>query len=82
MKYTGPVLLPLTPYVRANPSGFQEFTRVYRGDALDALDFEDVSLTDRVIMLHGGYLPATYYEDGYDKMLPVAAAEIDGPFFK
>ena len=84
LAYTGPVLLPLTPYVRANPSGFQEFTRMYRGSELKALDLDDVSLTNRVIMLHGGYLPAVYayYGEVYEPTLPVAAGEIVGPYMK
>lgn len=82
--FTGPVLLPLTPYARANPMGFQEFTRVYRGSALADLDLEDIPVTSRVIMLHGGYRPAPYAYAGqkYDPLLPVAAGRIVGPFVK
>jgi len=82
LAYTGPVLLPLTPYVRANPSGFQEFTRMYRGSELDDLDLDEVSLRSRVIMLQGGYLPAVYayYGEIYEPTLPIAAGEIVGPY--
>ena len=84
LAYTGPVLLPLTPYARANPSGFQEFTRMYRGSDLDDLDLDEVPLTNRVIMLHGGYMPAVYayYGEIYDPMLPVAAGQIVGPYMR
>ncbi len=84
LAFTGPVLLPLTPYARANPMGFQEFTRIYRGAVLDALDLENVPLTSRVVMLHGGYRPAPYAYAGqvYDPLLPVAAGRIVGPFSK
>jgi hypothetical protein len=80
--YTGPALLELSPFVRANPSGFIEFTRVYRGSDVKPLDLGDVSLSNRVIMLQGGYTPAMYYGPSYDPTLPVAAGKIAGPFLR
>lgn len=82
LAYTGRVLLELAPFVRANPSGFQQFTRVYRGEDVKPLDLGDVSLSNRVIMIQGGYTPATYYGPAYDPTLPVAAGKIAGPFMK
>jgi hypothetical protein len=82
LAYTGRVLLELTPYPRANPSGFQEFTRVYRGAEVKHLDLGDVPLNNRVIMILGGYMPSTYYGPSYDPTLPVAAGKIAGPFLR
>jgi hypothetical protein len=80
--YTGPSLLACRPFPRANPSGFIEFTRMYRNEELDGLALTDVSLADRVVMLRGGFLPATYYGAAWDPTLPVAVADLDGPFMQ
>ncbi len=78
---TGPPLLKLKPYVYADSTGYQAFTKVYmvRTSVIAPLDLANVSLTKRVIMLHGGYLPGVY-TDVYCPRLPVAAAQIYGPF--
>ncbi len=77
VKYTGPVLLALTPYPKANPMRFYVFTTVYQGSALTQLDPFGTDLTRRVVMVHGGYWQTPYYGlRKYDALLPVAAGKI------
>lgn len=83
MAFTGPMLLDLVPHPVAKKSGRVEFTWVYRGAALKALNFVDgVPLNQRVFMIQGGFWTPTYGTMVYDKLLPVAAARIVGPSAK
>jgi hypothetical protein len=82
MVFTGPALLDLMPHPVAKKSGRIEFTWVYRGAQLEALDLDGVPLNQRVFMIQGGFWTPTYGEMVYDRLLPVAAARIVGPSAK
>lgn len=79
---TGPVLLALEPYPTAKKVNFIVFTWVYRGAQLKKLMLDDVPLSRRVVVLHGGYWSPVYGEPQYSETLPVAAGKIVGPMMR
>jgi hypothetical protein len=78
--YTGPSLLQCKPVPRADCYGVIEYTRVFRSAEIADLDLKNVPLSNRAVMLRGGFVPATYYGPAYEQTLPVAVGLFVGPF--
>ncbi|CCG02251.1 hypothetical protein [Blastococcus saxobsidens] len=75
----GPVLLPLQPFPVPEDRDYL-FVETYTGDELDALNLDEVALTNRHIVIHGGLVDG-FDRDGrpdtYVASLPVACGEIE-----
>lgn len=78
--YTGPSLLHCKPAPRADCYGLVEYTRVFRGAEIADLNLGEVPLSNRAVMLRGGFLPATYYGPAFEQTLPVAVGLVTGPY--
>jgi hypothetical protein len=71
LPFYGPVLLPLQPYPTANPGGSVNTRQMFSGGQLAPLMLGSVSLTNRVVVVHGMTV-----NGAYDMTLPVACGPI------